>query len=140
MITERRQLRKAISEILNDYRIENQGLTERLADKALEVIDETRPRHKVTGEDAQRIFRKVTGMVVIPPAGAMQAIEIISAMVREYGEEETTKRMGAAWAWWRKQITKDGKPYGLTNMAWLDYALTGIIPQQQQKRRSPLGV
>lgn len=140
MITERRKLRKAISEVLEDKSLSGLSLVDALADVAISVLDETRPRHKFSGEDANRLFRKVTGLVVIPPSGAMDAVSVITAMMREYGEAETEKRMSAAWAWWKGRKTKDGKPYGLTNLAWIEYAMSGQLPDVQPQRRSALGL
>ncbi len=124
MITERRQLRKAIQSILEDS---NPEKVERLADKVLEIIEDTRPRHKYSGEDAIALFRKVTGIVMIPPARADKDIEIITAMMREYGEQETEQRMRTAWTWWGTCRGKDGRPYHRTNTAWIDFALSGEL-------------
>ena len=63
------------------------------------------------------------------PSGNMERIDGVTALMNQVGKEAARERMTAAWEGWKTSKTKDGRPYSRTNLAWIDHAITGEVPQ-----------
>jgi hypothetical protein len=93
----------------------------------------------IDAQDAARIFRTVTRLATFPSGSMDKNIDAICSMVFEYGEDETIRRMKAAFIGWMGKRGKNGRPYSKTNTAWIDYALANEVPAntitpEQEKR------
>lgn len=72
----------------------------------------------------EKIFRRVTGLLMVPAGGREEVYSTIEALLREYGEEKTVDKLRAAWSFWTSKIRKDnGQKYSKLNHAWVSYAL-----------------
>jgi len=89
-----------------------------------------------TIQTIERIFRQVTKLLVIPSGGREEVYSIIGALLTEYGEEETVKRLNTAWEYWNNQTRKDnGQRYSKLNHAWINYALLNESGQNQEPKK-----
>lgn len=85
--------------------------------------------------DAENIYRKVTGHMSMPSLGKDDAIRIICDIARVKGDE-TDAYLSVFYKEYITRQGKDGRTYSPTGFGWLDWAVTGKIPE---KRSSPVG-
>jgi hypothetical protein len=81
-----------------------------------------------TTTDATLLYLSITGHAAVP-SGNMERIDGVAALMNQVGEVTARERMTAAWEGWKTSKTKDGRPYSRTNLAWIDHAITGEVPQ-----------
>jgi hypothetical protein len=95
-----------------------------------EIPVEKQARGKFINEDeAEGIYRKVTGFMSIPSLSRENAIRIICDIAYRKGDE-TANYLKPFYYEWINPLRKreNGMPYSRTGIGWLDWAAVGQIP------------
>jgi hypothetical protein len=78
-----------------------------------------------TTKDAEKAYRKVTGLASLP-SSVYPRLDNILDLLQHYGWDETINRLTQALTNWRNQKNKtNGASYKITNPTWIDFAITG---------------
>jgi hypothetical protein len=86
------------------------------------------PRFENDAQEALHVYTSVTNMLAFPGGSQERDIERICAAVKQYGLNKTIELGKRAWYTWSNSIGKNGRPYSRVNTNWLDWILSGDIP------------